>query len=371
MKPKNCLSSFDYSQAPETAVLLKSNFLVDLEDYRDSSERFELTRMEWMLIQTAFYMTQKIKEKHGDYLFSADTEFSISFKNFCELWKIEDVKKKQEDGSLYREITKSLKQVMAMQFNYPRIDTGEMALSGYFSEISYSNQQFTFSIPNGIIGYIKNYGSYTWYFFENIIKLKNNAEASVLYEYINKYKHQKDITEIDGKCQFEIQIPLTKLRQILAPTAYPIVSDFCRYALKPALKAITTNTTMELELLSSVKKGRNVDGYVLSVSISDVEMDLRNAFKIERNKKSIMNEEQRIKFAMLLLSDEVYCAFEPQKEGEKVAVYLSRIRNLLKDNSYVEKIYLPFLKSTGYKNKRLDIKLGQLEVKDAEEVSEA
>ena len=370
MKQKPNLAVFDYSDAPDTSVLIKSNFLVDLEDYREESKkRLELTRMEWMLIQTAFYMTQKIKEKHNEYLFTADTEFTISFDSFCDLWRIQDVKKKQEVGSLYREITKALKGIMSMKFHYPRIDNGEMALSGYFSEISYNNKQFTFYIPNGIIGYIKNYGSYTWYFFENMIHLKNHAEVSKLYEYIHKFKHKQNIYEVDGRCAFEIEITIDKLRQILAPNSTTTNADFCRYKLVPALEIISESTTMELQLLKGIRKGRSIHSYLISVSMNDLELDLRNAYNVERNKKSIMNEEQRIKFVMSLISDEAYCAFEPQHKDEKIAVYITRIRNKLKDNAYVESIYEAFLKPTGYQNKRLDIKISKK--KDEEAVAAA
>jgi hypothetical protein len=354
---KPLISVFNFGDAPETYLLTKANFLVDLEDYREENNNLEIGRMEWMLIQTAFYMTHKIKEKHGSYLFNAETEFVISFDDFCKLWQLTDIKKKKADGSIYREISKALERVMDIQFTYPRIDNGDIAKSGYFSEISYSNQVFSFYIPNGIIGYIKNYGSYTWYFFENIIKLKENAGASMLFELINKSKHLKEVSDVDGKCTFEIEVSLDKLKKLLAPDSKIETRDFNRRALMPAINFISTNTTMNLEILSTIRKGRSIDKYVIGVTMDEKELDVRNAFKIEKNRKPLMNEEQRIKFAFALVSDPVFAAHEPIKSNEKVPIYINRIKNLLKDNEYVETHYEAFLKPCGYQNKHLDIKI--------------
>lgn len=362
---KEIVKKYAFDSEINKSMLYKNNFLVDLEQYRDSENpSHSLTSLQWMLIQTGFYIVNQLRQSKRKLDFSADTEFSITLDEFCVLWGVEDYQEKKKTGALHTEIKRALSKLRAIRLKYPQLNTNMTIESGYFAQIGYGNNNFSFTYPKAIVEYMQVLGSYTWYFFENIVKLQGNVRASLLYEQISKHKYQNKAVNADDSV--EIEFPLDKLKKLLLdagtdmPTKY-----FNSNVLREAVKFINNHTSLEIRSVESVKSGKTIVAFIFTVVFDGADLAFKKAVSNDALVEPFLSEEQRLKYAYKLVENESFV--EQFKSGEQAKMsdmaFFKFINDDLGDNYSVINKYYSYLKDIGFTHKVLDALMKRKEPK--------
>lgn len=362
---KEVVKKYAFDSGINKSMLYKNNFLVDLEQYRDSAmPSHTLTPMQWMMIQTGFYIVNQLRQSKRKLDFSADTEFSITLDEFCVLWGVKDYQEKKKSGALHTEITRALSKLRAIRLKYPQLNTNMTIESGYFAQIGYGNNVFSFTYPKAIVEYMQVLGSYTWYFFENIVKLQGNVRASILYEQISKHKYQNKAVNSDDSV--EIEFSLDKLKKLLLdvgtdmPTKY-----FNANVLREAVNFINKNTSLEIRSVESVKSGKTIVGFIFTVVFDGADLAFKTAVSNDALVESFLSEEQRLKYAYKLVEMESF--IEQFKTGEQAKMsdmaFFKFVNDDLAENFSVINKYYPYLKELGFTHKVLDALMKRKESK--------
>lgn len=343
-----------------SSVVIKSNAIVQMELYGQDEHR--LHGLDVQVLSTCFLMAQCLKQQKA--IFDSNTVFEIPLDRFCELWQITFTTKEKQNGNIYRDVSESASRLNLRKFVYPDVSGSKMAESGYFSYIQYDKSVVEFGFPAPILEYINLDKQYTWYFLENIIKLREVSEAYkiaqysiVLYENIQKLKFKSRFTS--NKVSV-LEISSVDLRKLLGiePTSYKRHIDFRNKLLDKIVAFIHERVNMRIEIENLTMGGRGVNGYRFTAYMTDTDLDFIAA--ISRAKEaSIMTVSQRMKFAPGLIAHTTFDSMYRLK-GEKNPEFLKRLEKELADNDRVVE-FEPYLRAVGFKSKKFDTYIAKLD----------
>lgn len=339
---------------------IKNNaFIGNSQSNTDGAKVSPLSKMEMMVIQTAFFMAHQLNQTMGKHkTYDAETEFIISLKKFAELWRIIDGDKPIEDKAFYTTIRRAISKVDKRRFLYPDLNapkgTKAVVLSGYFGSVKFITSQnngseISFSFPKDLIPYLKNYGQYTWYYFENVIKLRDHPNAIILYEYFSKYKNK-----LDRVSEKEIVLNLTvpRLRNLLSVGDGYDCTDMVRKIVKPAIAKINLDTTMFIDEIEFVKSGRVIESVNFKVTFTNDDLDFNDAIEQVNKEKPLLSENQIFKYTLLLTKNQEFLdVFREEAEGDHE--FISRVAMNLKDNDMAV-MYYPYLQACGFSSKKIE-----------------
>lgn len=346
----------------------KSNFFVDIEDHRseqheqNNQKPLPLSKMEMMIIQTAFFMAHELNHSASNKNYDAETDFIISLKTFADLWQLNDGES-LGDGSFYTTVRRAIQKLDKRRFFYRAMDaekdTSVTVLSGYFASIKFitsktRGSEFAFSFPKDFIPYLKSYGQFTWYYFENTIKLRDYPNAALLYEQFSKIKNQK--LNRKSKNEVYIEFEMAKLRRVLSVGEGYNTNDMMRKIINPAIDKINEVSSINVTNVEKVKKdGKNISSLKFLVEFQDVDLNFKDAMRIANEGKRLLSDAQILKYAIAIVEDPEFAA-EYKQEDEDVYKFLRRISEELTDNEKVMEFY-PYLQKTGFVSKNLERKL--------------
>lgn len=353
-----------FEGAGKLKILQKSNFLVDIEEnittheVQDQNKNIQLSRMELMIIQTAFFMAHElnltVNQKHYD----AETDFVISLKSFAELWELESFQK-LEEGSFYTIVRRAIQKLDKRRFQYKSMDSTLdkqiTVLSGYFSSIKFITSknkisEFAFTFPKDFIPYLKSYGQFTWYYFENTIKLRDHPNAALLYEQFSKVKNAP-FNRID-KYNIYVTFQITKLRKLLSVAEGYNTTDMLRKIIKPAIDTINQESSIDVVEVEKIKDGKNIEAIKYIVTFKKSDLDFKAAMAEVNEGKRLLSDAQILKYSIPLVQDDFFCKDYMLKDEETYA-FLSRISTELKNNDRVLEFY-PYLKRVGFKSLKIE-----------------
>lgn len=346
----------------------KSNFFVDIEDHRseqheqNNQKPLPLSKMEMMIIQTAFFMAHELNHSASNKNYDAETDFIISLKTFADLWQLNDGES-LGDGSFYTTVRRAIQKLDKRRFFYRALDaekdTSVTVLSGYFASIKFISSktrgsEFAFSFPKDFIPYLKSYGQFTWYYFENTIKLRDYPNAALLYEQFSKIKNQK--LNRKSKNEVYIEFEMGKLRRVLSVGEGYNTNDMMRKIINPAIDKINEVSSINVTNVEKVKKdGKNISSLKFLVEFQDVDLNFKDAMRIANEGKRLLSDAQILKYAIAIVEDPEFAA-EYKQDDEDVYKFLRRISEELTDNEKVMEFY-PYLQKTGFVSKNLERKL--------------
>lgn len=346
----------------------KSNFFVDIEDHRseqheqNNQKPLPLSKMEMMIIQTAFFMAHELNHSASNKNYDAETDFIISLKTFADLWQLNDGES-LGDGSFYTTVRRAIQKLDKRRFFYRALDaekdTSVTVLSGYFASIKFISSktrgsEFAFSFPKDFIPYLKSYGQFTWYYFENTIKLRDYPNAALLYEQFSKIKNQK--LNRKSKNEVYIEFEMGKLRRVLSVGEGYNTNDMMRKIINPAIDKINEVSSINVTNVEKVKKdGKNISSLKFLVEFQDVDLNFKDAMRIANEGKRLLSDAQILKYAIAIVEDPEFVA-EYKQDDEDVYKFLRRISEELADNEKVMEFY-PYLQKTGFVSKNLERKL--------------
>lgn len=346
----------------------KSNFFVDIEDHRseqheqNSQKPLPLSKMEMMIIQTAFFMAHELNHSASNKNYDAETDFIISLKTFADLWQLNDGES-LGDGSFYTTVRRAIQKLDKRRFFYRAMDaekdTSVTVLSGYFASIKFitsktRGSEFAFSFPKDFIPYLKSYGQFTWYYFENTIKLRDYPNAALLYEQFSKIKNQK--LNRKSKNEVYIEFEMAKLRRVLSVGEGYNTNDMMRKIINPAIDKINEVSSINVTNVEKIKKdGKNISSLKFLVEFQDVDLNFKDAMRIANEGKRLLTDAQILKYAIAIVEDPEFAA-EYKQDDENVYEFLRRISEELTDNEKVMEFY-PYLQKTGFVSKNLERKL--------------
>lgn len=352
------LSHYSYDEGLEMTFFIKNNFLIDLEEYRHSNGsevQFPLNRIQWMIIQTSFYLAHQLNQKNKQHNFDAETVFSFTLDQFAKIWGLDNIKDLKESGVIYNDIKRGLTKLRDIKLKYPELSGDRIVESGYFAYINYGKSEFRFGFPKPMIEYIKELGKYTWYYFENMINLQDNVQASILYEYLTKNKYLKT-KDPDGV--YTVNIKMDTLKKVLSPNTYAKTAEFRRNVLEPAIKYINSHTTMVIPETEALKIGRSIDEIKFFVKLDSKDYKFRAAIESANMDKPFMNVMQAAKFALALTKNVTFCDLHKLVAEDEEDLFL-RLQGELSDNLKVIEYYT-FLKDEGFVNSTLDFTVKSL-----------
>lgn len=351
----------------------KSNFFVDIEDHRsdhpeqNNQKPLPLSKMEMMIIQTAFFMAHELNHSASNKNYDAETDFIISLKTFAELWQLNDGDG-LEDGSFYTTVRRAIQKLDKRRFFYKAMeaekDTQVTVLSGYFASIKFitsktRGSEFAFSFPKDFIPYLKSYGKFTWYYFENTIKLRDYPNAALLYEQFSKIKNNK--LNRKSKNEVYVDFEIQKLRRILSVGDGYNTNDMMRKIINPAIDKINQESSINVTSIEKIKKdGKNISALRFLVEFQDVDLNFKDAMRIANEGKSLLTDSQILKYALAIAGDDLFAA-EYKAENEDPYEFLRRISEELKDNEKVMEYY-PYLQKSGFVSKNIERKMNQDEL---------
>lgn len=340
---------------------IKNNaFIGHSQSNSDGEKVSPLSKMEMMVIQTAFFMAHQLNQTMGKHkTYDAETEFIISLKKFAELWRIIDCDKPIEDKVFYTTIRRAISKVDKRRFIYPDLNapkgTKAVVLSGYFGSVKFitsqsSGSEISFSFPKDLIPYLKNYGQYTWYYFENVIKLRDHPNAIVLYEYFSKFKNKLD--RVSEK-EIVLNLTITRLRNLLSIGQGYDSTDMVRRIIRPAISQINQDTTMYIdENIEFIKSGRVIESINFKVKFANHDLDFNDAIEKVNKEKPFLSENQIFKYTLLLTKNQEFRdVFREEDEGDHE--FISRIAMSLKNNDMAVNYY-PYLQVCGFSNKKIE-----------------
>lgn len=346
----------------------KSNFFVDIEDHRseqheqNNQKPLPLSKMEMMIIQTAFFMAHELNHSASNKNYDAETDFIISLKTFADLWQLNDGES-LGDGSFYTTVRRAIQKLDKRRFFYRAMDaekdTSVTVLSGYFASIKFISSktrgsEFAFSFPKDFIPYLKSYGQFTWYYFENTIKLRDYPNAALLYEQFSKIKNQK--LNRKSKNEVYIEFEMAKLRRVLSVGEGYNTNDMMRKIINPAIDKINEVSSINVTNVEKIKKdGKNISSLKFLVEFQDVDLNFKDAMRIANEGKRLLSDAQILKYAIAIVEDPEFAA-EYKQDDEDVYKFLRRISEELTDNEKVMEFY-PYLQKTGFVSKNLERKL--------------
>lgn len=362
------ISKSTFEGAGQVTFFKKSNFFVDIEDNKaevqktDSNKIVPLSKMEMMIIQTAFFMAHELNVSAGSKSYDAETEFIISLKTFKELWQLQG-EENMSDGSFYTTVKRAITKLDQRRFFYKPLDKEDDArvtvLSGYFSSIKFiirknSSSEFSFSFPKDFIPYLKSYGQFTWYYFENTIKLRDYPMAAVLYEQLSKYKNSRSNRKSQNEVYIEFEI--AKIRRMLNIGDGYNTNDLIRKIITPSSEIINKESSINITNIEKIKDdGKNISSIRFLVEFDDVDLNFRDAMKTVNEGRRLLTDAQILKYAFAIAVDVVF-SHEYKKEGENDFEFAARISEELKDNEKVMEYY-PFLQKIGFISKNLEKRL--------------
>lgn len=329
----------------------------------DGSEISPLSKMEMMVVQTAFYMAHQLNQSMGrNKTYDAETEFVISLKKFAELWRILDDGKKIEDGAFYTTIRRAIKKVDKRKFSYPDLNakqgTKTEVISGYFGSVKFITSQtngseISFSFPKDLIPYLKSYGQFTWYYFENVIKLRDYPNAITMYELFSKYKNKNNRI---SQSEILINIPINKLRGLLMVGSGYDITDMIRKIVKPAVEKVNSDTSIQVLGYTAIKSGRVIESVEFKLKFEKSDLSFSEAIKMVNDGKPLISDSQIFKYAIALANLREFCD-GVKKSDETETAFIERIGNDLKNNQAVLNYY-PYLKKCGFVSDKIETKFG-------------
>ena len=376
------INRFVFSETDQLSIVHKKNEVINLEmtekgiavqSQSELQKATPLGSLETMLINTAFGLIDYVKRKHPEMEFDANTEFSIDMQQFARLWKMdkEYVKSKSFDGLIRRAIAKvDSRRLRYNTFPVPGVTRSGTVYSGYFGSLKFFGSKFTggeivFAFPKDLIPYLKAPGNFAWYYFENMVSLKDNSNSMMLFEYFTRYKNHHNTSIRVSPREFHIQMTMDELRRYLTISDGYSNTDLYRKVLVPAADFITkqTNSIDALEKckferdgttvsIRKVKEGKELKGVVFEIIFSNREMDRPGAIKILKLSVPLLNTKQIVLFGKKLTSD---TDFKNQniRPDEDDFGFASRVFTELSMNEYIIQYY-EFIKKHGYSNKDLE-----------------
>lgn len=356
-----------FEGAGKLKILQKSNFLVDIEenlltsDEKALKKTTQLSKMELMIIQTAFFMAHELNLSANQKHYDAETDFVISLKKFAELWDLDDFEK-LEDGSFYTIVRRAIQKLDKRRFFYKAIDSDRnkqiTVLSGYFSSIKFITSknkvsEFAFNFPKDFIPYLKSYGQFTWYFFENTIKLRDHPNAALLYEQFSKNKNNP-FNRKDKNLVY-ITFEMSKLRKILSVADGYNTNDMLRRIIKPAIEMINQESSIRIIDEEKIKEGKNIEAIRYLVKFNDKDLNFKGAMAEVNEGKRLLTDAQILKYAIPLVQEENF-SNQYLQENENSYEFIARISEELKSNEKVFEYYT-HLKRVGFKSDKIETKM--------------
>lgn len=372
---------FVFNENDNLSIVEKKNDVISLEMCEkglvvplknELQQATPLGTLETMLINTAFGLIDYVKRKIPGAEYDANTEFCIDMQQFARIWKMdrEYVKTKSFDGLLRRAIAKV--DSRRLRYNtYP--EEGKRAgtvYSGYFGSIKYYGSKMTggevvFVFPKDLIPYLRAPGNFSWYYFENMVSLKENSNAMMLFEYFTRYKNHHNKSLRISHREFHIQMSMDDLRQYLTISDGYSNTDLYRKVLVPAADFITEHTNSPESLTKplldregttviarKVKEGRELKAVVFEVTFSRRELDRPGAVKILKSSFPLLNAKQIVRFGQKLIEDVEFkkLYIRPNEDDFEFA---SRVFLELGQNENIINYY-KYLNKHGYKNAELE-----------------
>ncbi|OIH12126.1 hypothetical protein A7M79_01160 [Acinetobacter baumannii] len=369
---EKCMTCYEFDPRSSVDIVVKNNTILDLEENRidDDLGGTGLSALELKILQTTFLMIQQVNIDNKSKNYNSETEFVISIQNFVDLWKLSS--KDMSENSFVTLIRRAIARLDARRFQYKELSddgnqTGATVLSGYFSSIKFSKSRsidpdanvfelskISFNFPKEIIKYFKHkhYGEFTWYFFENIVNLKNSPpSAIILFEQFSKYKHT-NINRV-SKEQIKLPIGLDKLRKILSvPKGYNN-ADMLRKIIKPSIEEINSKTSIRvLDTERVTDNTRTITDLVFVLDFTDPrEFEYKAVIEEIKKNRKLMSIPQTKYFSKELAADNEF--FEKnRKPDEQKNDFIKRISvELLEDENVLR--YMDSLIRVGYVNKNL------------------
>lgn len=332
--------------------VIKSNFFVVLEELRETqpnAPQIPLNHIETQILATAFKCITEANEAR--YSYDADTVFEIKLDDFCNIWGLPKSAKKS--GLVYHNIINALERLQKRVFRYYIPSENKIVLSSYFAYITYTNQVISFGFPKPFIPYLQEMNKFTWYYFENILKLMDSNSTSlksyavIIYENIQKNKNMA-FNEENGR--HEIEFEIDQLQKLLSSN-YPRKYDFITRVLDKSIQY--TKKQLKMDITGKViEKNGKATNYVISCVLPNEDLDFKAAIQSKSDQQPILSKFQINKFAKLLAyDDEFYGTFA--KTGEFNDDLKKR---LVKELSQIKKLekYYPYLLKMGCLSQKLN-----------------
>ena len=356
------IKRYEFEGIGESDFFIKNNAFIDCDPaIAEGTKSTPLGKMEMMVVQTAFYMAHQLNQSMGrNNTYDSETEFVISSKKFAELWHILG-DGEVDDAAFYTTIRRSIKKVNKRKFSYPDLNakagTKTEVISGYFGSVKFitsqdADSEISCSFPKDLIPYLKNYGQFTWYYFENIIKLRDYPNAIVLYETFSKYKNKHNRISSN---QISIKIPIDKLRNLLMVGAGYDITDMMRKIVKPSIEKINSDTSITVEDCKTIKVGRVIDSVEFNLKFEEDDLSFSEAVKVVNDGKRLISDAQIFKYTLALINlQEFVDVFRQPQESD--TAFIERIGQNLKNNQIAMQYY-PYLKKCGFSSTKIEKKL--------------
>lgn len=339
-----------------TKFIIKNNFFVEIEDYREEDELDDLplTSTDTQIITTAFKMAHQLNESRINY--DAETVFRVELDKFCQMWDIPLTDEERKSGRIYHNMINSVTRLQKRLFRYPDLEVNKFVQSGYFAYIRYSDNVLEFGFPKPFIAYLKKINEFTWYYLENMIKIANNATSTSLVHYstvlYETLQMEKNFAVINSDGCKEIIIEAESLKKRMnAPKSCQVNPEFRRKILNKAINHIHDNTELVIKL-DTVISGRTVTHYKFICKFPSQDLDFKLAVSKNKREKPLLTAPQRKRFAPLLVENVAFNSIY-RKPDEPTKEFIKRIEDSLINTSKVIELW-KFLKIVGCTNKKIE-----------------
>lgn len=352
-----------------TSFIIKNNLFVSIEELRIDDKGFlgPLSSTDTQILTTCFLMAHQLNENRQHY--DSETVFKIDLKNFYRLWNIEVSEEEKKTGLIYHNIKNSISRLQSRMFLYMDLESNTPVQSSYFAYIEYGKSTIKFGFPKPFIQYLRRMDKFTWYYFENILRIQSDTKqfnltsyAVTLYENLQKEKNFALINE-DGKKV--IIFSLTKLRKLFGlQNSYQRNIDFKNKLLVKVLDLIERHTQLKVEL-EGIREGKEFERYKFICDFPARDLDFALAVSKEKDSKMLMSAPQRKKFAKLL-AEHVGFHSVYQQQNEPTKTFISRIEKKLMGNLNLVEFW-PYLKEVGCKSRKIEkFVMGSVQDEDGE-----
>lgn len=352
--PQQVLKEYNLVVDPYNFIV-KNNFFVTFEEKRvDDVDNSPLTSTDTQIITTAFKMVHQLNESKTPY--DSSTIFKIDLEMFCKMWNIPLTDSDKKNGGIYHNIINSVARLHHRMFRYYDFEDGKTVQSGYFSYIKYNRNTIEFEFPRPFIFYLKKINNFTWYYFENIIHILNNAislplasYSSSLYEHLQMNKNFAIINEYGQK---EIVFETEYLKRIMAvPKSCLITPEFKRSVLSPAVKHINTYGGLKLDY-EAICQGKKITHFKFLCEFDNRDLDFALAVTKQKLERPLLSAQQRKRFAPLLAQHQGYISVY-MDPNEPFKSFVTRIEKNLMKNEYVVECW-KYLKEIGCRSRKIE-----------------
>lgn len=350
----NALKEYRLMDSPYNFII-KNNFFVTFEEKRvDSNDNSPLTSTDTQIITTAFKMVHQLNESKTPY--DSTTVFKVDLDMFCQMWNISLTDEDKKNGAVYHNIINSVTRLQQRLFRYYDFEDQNIVQSGYFSYIKYRNNILEFEFPKPFIFYLKKINNFTWYYFENIIQILNNAislplasYSSILYEHLQMEKNFAPINE-EGWKEITFEAEYLK-RTMTVPKSCQKNPEFKRTILTNVLNHLNEYGGLKIKY-ETIFQGRQITHFKFLCKFPERDLDFAVAVTNKKAERPLLTAQQRKRFAPHLAQHVGFMSVY-KMNNELTSDFIKRIeKNLLKNEFVVE--CWKYLKEIGCRSKKIE-----------------